>query len=104
MVVFNEEPALSGVSEGSQVVIAIQPTATFQIGREEMGESGGFSIPGLSFASGAGLLVGPDVQNRPGPVSSSGGGTTITTDPVRLWPSPNTGPGGEAGAGKRNFT
>src|SRR6266436_4001125 len=46
MVVFNEEPALSGVSEGSQVVVAIQPTAMFQIGREEMGENGGFSLPG----------------------------------------------------------
>jgi hypothetical protein len=104
MVVFNEEPALSGVSEGSQVVIAIQPTATFQIGREEMGESGGFSIPGLSFASGAGLLVGQDVQIRPGTVSSSGGVTTITTDLVRLWPSQITGQVGSAGASNGTFT
>ncbi|OLD22034.1 MAG: hypothetical protein AUI91_03040 [Acidobacteria bacterium 13_1_40CM_3_56_11] len=85
MVVFNEEPALGGVSEGSQVAVTIQPTAMFQIGREEMGESGGFSIPGLSFASGADLLVGQDVQIRPGMVSSSGGVTTVATDLVRLW-------------------
>ncbi len=104
MVVFNEEPAFSGVSEGSQVVVAIQPTAMFQIGREEMGESGGFSIPGLSFASGADLLVGQDVQIRPGTVSSSGGVTTITTDLVRLWPSQITGQVGSAGVSNSTFT
>ncbi len=104
MVVFNEEPALSGVSEGSQVVIAIQPTAMFQIGREEMGEGGGFSIPGLSFASGADLLVGQDVQIRPGTVSSSGGVSTITTDLVRLWPSQITGQVGSAGVSNSTFT
>jgi len=103
MVVFNEEPAFSGVSEGSQVVVAIQPTAMFQIGREEMGESGGFSIPGLSFASGADLLVGQDVQIRPGTVSSSGGVTTITTDLVRLWPSQITGQVGSAGVSNGTF-
>ena len=104
MVVFNEEPAFSGVSEGSQVVVAIQPTAMFQIGREEMGQSGGFSIPGLSFASGADLLVGQDVQIRPGTVSSSGGVTTITTDLVRLWPSQITGQVGSAGVSNSTFT
>ena len=104
MVVFNEEPALSGVSEGSQVVVAIQPTAMFQIGREEMGENGGFSIPGLSFASGADLLVGQDVQIRPGTVSSSGGVTTITTDLVRLWPSQITAQVGSAGVSNGTFT
>jgi len=104
MVVFNEEPALSGVSEGSQVVIAIQPTAMFQIGREEMGESGGFSIPGMRFASGADLLVGQDVQIRPGTVSSSGGVTTITTDLVRLWPSQITGQVGSTGVSNGTFT
>src|SRR5260370_13050488 len=62
MVVFNEEPALGGVSEGSPVVVAIQPNAMFQIAREELGEDGGFStISGLSFASGADLLLGQDV-------------------------------------------
>ena len=104
MVVFNEEPALSGVSEGSQVTVTIQPTAMFQIGREEMGESGGFSIPGLSFASGADLLVGQDVQIRPGTVSSSGGVTTIATDLVRLWPSQITGQVGSTGVSNGTFT
>src|SRR5258708_10353394 len=79
MVVFNEEPALSGVSEGSQVTVTIQPTAMFQIGREEMGESGGFSIPGLSFAGGADLLIRQELQIRPVTVPSSAGGTTIET-------------------------
>src|SRR5258708_12110242 len=87
MVVFNEEPAFSSVSEGSQVVVTIQPTATFQIGREEMGESGGFSIPGLSFSSGAAFLAGQIVQIRPRPVSSSGGTPPLTTPPLRSFPS-----------------
>jgi len=56
-----------------------------------MGENGGFSIAGLSFASGADLMVGQDVQIRPASVASSGGTTTITTDLVRLWPSQITG-------------
>jgi hypothetical protein len=91
MVVFNEEPAMGGVSEGSPVLVTIQPNAVFQVGREEMGEDGGFSMSGLSFASGGDLVVGQDVQIRPGSVSSSGGTTTITTDLVRLWPSQITG-------------
>src|SRR5262249_20646969 len=40
MVVFNEEPTTSGIAEGSQIVVTIQPNATFQIGREDMGEDG----------------------------------------------------------------
>src|SRR6266478_3872251 len=103
MVVFNEEPAMSSISEGSSVVVTIQPNAMFQVGREEMGEDGGFSIPGLSFASGADLLVGQDVQIRPGTVSSSGGVTTITTDLVRLWPSQITGQVGSAGVSNGTF-
>jgi len=91
MVVFNEEPAMGGISEGSPVVVTIDPNAVFQAGREEMGEDGGFDIAGLSFASGADLLVGQDVQIRPGTVSSSGGVTTVTTNLVRLWPSQITG-------------
>lgn len=105
MVVFNEEPAVGGVSEGSQVVVTFQPTAMFQIGGEEMGESGGFSsIAGFSFASGADLLVGQDVQIRPGTVSSSGGVTTITTDLVRLWPSQITGQVGNVNMSNGTFT
>jgi hypothetical protein len=38
----------------------------FEVGREEMGEDDRFDISGLSFASGADLLVGQDVQMRPG--------------------------------------
>jgi len=104
MVVFNEEPAVGGISEGSPVVVAIQPTAMFQIGREEMGEHGGFSIAGLSFASGADLLVGQDVQIRPGMVSSSGGVTTVATDLVRLWPSQITGQVGSINMSNGTFT
>ena len=104
MVVFNEEPAMSGVTEGSPVVVTIQPNASFQVGREEMGEDGGFSIAGLSFASGADLVVGQDVQIRPGTVSSSGGTTTITTDLVRLWPSQITGTVGNISSDNGMFT
>jgi len=91
MVVFNEEPAANGISEGAPVTISIQPGATFQIDGEELDEDGGFSLSGLSFASSADLLVGQDVQIRPGTVTTSGGVTTITTDLVRLWPSQITG-------------
>jgi len=61
------------------------------VGREEIGEVGGFSMSGASFASGTDLVVGQDVQIRPGTVSSSGGVATVTTDLVRLWPSQITG-------------
>jgi hypothetical protein len=91
LVVFNEEPPISGITEGSSVVVTIDANATFQLGLEELGEHGGFSIGGLSFASGADLLVGQDVQIRPETVSSSGGVTTVTTALVRLWPSQITG-------------
>jgi hypothetical protein len=104
MVVFNEEPAMSSISEGSSVVVAIQPNAMFQVGREEMGEDGGFSNSGLSFASGADLLVGQDVQIRPGTLSSSGGTTTVTTDLVRLWPSQITGQVGNISTDSGMFT
>jgi hypothetical protein len=76
----------------------------FQLGREEMGEDGGFSMSGLSFASGADLMVGQDVQIRPGMVSSSGGSTTVTTDLVRLWPSQITGRVGSINADSGTFT
>jgi hypothetical protein len=104
MVVFNEEPALAGVSEGSSVAVTILPNAVFQVGREEMGENGGFSIAGLSFASGADLLTGQDVQIRPGTVSTSGGVTTISTDLVRLWPSQISGQVGTMGSSNATFT
>jgi Domain of unknown function (DUF5666) len=104
MVVFNEEPAMSGISEGSSVVVTIQPNAMFQVGREEMSEDGGFSISGLSFASGADLLVGQDVQIRPGTVSSSGGTSTVSTDLVRLWPSQVTGQVGNVNTDNGTFT
>jgi hypothetical protein len=103
MVVFNEEPAMTGISEGSSVVVTIQPNAMFQVGREEMSEDGGFSISGLSFASGADLLVGQDVQIRPGTVSSSGGTNTVSTDLVRLWPSQVTGQVGNVNTDNGTF-
>jgi hypothetical protein len=104
MVVFNEEPAVSGISEGSLVTVTINSGATFQVGREEMGEDGGFDNSGLSFASGADLLVGQDVQIRPASVSSSGGTTTIATDLVRLWPSQITGQVGSIDSSTGAFT
>jgi len=91
MVVFNEEPATNGISEGAPVTVTIQPGAAFQIGGEELDEDGGFSLSGLSFASPSDLLVGQDVQIRPGTVSTSGGVTTVATSLVRLWPSQITG-------------
>jgi hypothetical protein len=90
-VVFNEEPAVSGVSEGSAVVVTILPNASFLASSEEMGEDGGFTQTGLSFASAADLLVGQDVQIHPQMVTSTGGVTTITADRIRLRPSQITG-------------
>jgi Domain of unknown function (DUF5666) len=105
MVVFNEEPEMSGVSEGSAIVVSIGSNAMFQIGHEEMGdEGGGFGISGLSFASGADLLVGQDVQIRPGTVSSTGGATTVTTDLIRLWPSQVSGQVGNINSDAGTFT
>jgi hypothetical protein len=103
MVVFREEPDANGISEGSQVVVTIAPNATFQVGREEMGEFGGFDIFGFSFASGMDLLVGQDVQIRPGTVTTSGG-VTVTTDLVRLWPSQVTGQVGTINSSNGTFT
>ena len=91
MVVFREEPSVNGISEGAPVAVTIAPNAVFQIGGEEMGEDGGFSMLGFSFASAADLMVGQDVQVRPGMVSSSTGAVTLATDLVRLWPSQITG-------------
>ena len=58
MVVFNEEPAMNGIADGSPVTVMIRRSAVFEVGREEMGEDDRFDISGLSFASGADLLVG----------------------------------------------
>jgi hypothetical protein len=103
MVVFNEEPAVNGISEGSQVVVSA-PNATFQVGREELGEFGGFDIFGFSFAKAADLLVGQDVQVRPGTVTSAGSVITVTTDLVRLWPSQVTGQVGTINSSNGTFT
>jgi hypothetical protein len=104
MVVFNEEPTVGGISEGSSIAVTIQPDAVFQVGREEIGEVGGFSMSGASFASGADLMVGQDVQIRPGTVSSSGSVPAVTTDLVRLWPSQITGQVGTINADTGTFT
>src|SRR5467141_2328994 len=104
MVVFKEEPAVNGISEGSPVVITINPNATFQVGAAAMGENGGFSNLGFSFSSSADLLVGQDVQIRPGTVTSTGGVITVTTDLVRLWPSQITGQVGSINSGTGTFT
>jgi len=58
MVVFNEEPTMNGISEGSQITVTIQPNAMFQVGHEEMGEDEESSNSGFSFVSGADLMVG----------------------------------------------
>ena len=104
MVVFNEEPNVNGVAEGGSAVVTIQPGAVFQVGREETAENGGFSVAGLSFASGADLMVGQDVQIRPGTISSSGGAATVTTDLVRLWPSQITGQVASINSSNGTFT
>jgi len=104
MVVFREEPPVNGISEGAPVVVTIAPNATFQIGREEMGEGGGFPMMGFSFASSADLMVGQDVQVRPGKVSSANGVVTVTTDLVRLWPSQITGQVASINSNNGTFT
>jgi uncharacterized protein DUF5666 len=104
MVVFNEEPTVGGISEGSPITVTINSGAVFQIGAEETEEDGGFSIPGVSFASGADLLVGQDVQIRPGTVTSGGGTTTVTTDLVRLWLSQISGNVGSVNTSNNTFT
>ena len=104
MVVFLEEPAVNGISEGSLVAVTIAPNATFQVGREEMGDDGGFDMLGFSFAGAADLMVGQDVQIRQGTVTSAGGAITVTTDLVRLWPSQITGQVGSIDSGMGTFT
>jgi Domain of unknown function (DUF5666) len=107
MVVFREEPSVNGISEGSPVAVTIAPNATFQVGMAEIGENGGlsgFSFLGFSFASSADLMVGQDVQIRPGTVTSTGGVTTVTTDLVRLWPSQVSGKVGSIDSSNGTFT
>jgi len=103
MVVFREEPDVNGISEGSPVAVTIAPNATFQVGMAEMGENGGFSFLNFSFASSADLMVGQDVQVRPGTVTTTSGVTTITTDLVRLWPSQITGQVGTINSANGTF-
>jgi len=104
MVVFREEPSVNGISEGAPVVVTINPTAAFQVGMAEMGEDGGFSFLNFSFASSADLMVGQDVQIRPGTVMSAGSVITVTTDLVRLWPSQITGQVGSIDSSNGTFT
>jgi hypothetical protein len=104
MVVFNEEPAIAGISEGSLLPVTIQNGAMFQVAQEEIGENGSFSDASLRFATGADLLVGQDVQIRPGTTSTSGTVTTVTTDLVRLWPSQITGSVGNVDTSTGTFT
>jgi len=104
MVVFNEEPTVSGISEGSPIVVTIQPKAVFQVGGEELSEDGGFTISGASFSSCTDLMVGQDVQIRPGTVTPSGGVPSVTTDLVRLWPSQITGQVGAINTTTGTFT
>jgi len=104
MVVFREEPDVNGISEGSPVVVTFAANATFQVGREEMGEHGGFDNLGFSFTSPADLLVGQDVQIRPVTVVSAGGVNTVTTNLVRLWPSQISGQVGSINSSNGTFT
>ena len=69
-----------------------------------MGDHGGFSNLGFSFSTSADLLVGQDVQIRPGTVTSTGGVIAVTTDLVRLWPSQITGQVGSINSGTGTFT
>jgi hypothetical protein len=104
MVVFREEPSVNGITEGSPVIVTIAPNATFQVGMAELGEDGGFSFMGFSFASSADLMAGQDVQIRPGTVTSTGGVATVTTDLVRLWPSQISGQVGSVNSSTGTFT
>jgi Domain of unknown function (DUF5666) len=104
MVVFLEEPAVNGISEASPVAVTIAPNAAFQVGTAEMGDHGGFAMFGFNFASAADLMVGQDVQIRPGTVATANGVTTVTTDLVRLWPSQITGKVGSIDSGMGTFT
>jgi hypothetical protein len=72
-------------------VVTIAPNATFQIGMEEMSEDGGFSMLDVGLASSADLMVGQNVQIRPGTVTSANGVVTVMTDLLRVWPSQITG-------------
>jgi hypothetical protein len=104
MVVFNEQPTLAGVAEGSPVAVTIQPSAAFPVAPEELGEDGGFDDTGLAFTSATNLLVGQNVQIRPASSSTTGGVTTITTGLVCLWPSQITGTVGSVDTTKGTFT
>jgi len=103
MVVFNENLRLVASPKAPKSWSPFSRQRCSRSAAKRWAKSGGFSIPGLSFASGADLLVGQDVQIRPGTVSSSGGVTTITTDLVRLWPSQITGQVGSAGVSNGTF-
>jgi len=104
MVVFNEQASVAGISEGMPVIVSIQTGALFQTGNEDLDEFGGFSLPGLTFTSSADLLVGQDVQIRPGAVTTSGSDTTVTTALVRLWPSQISGVVSALDSAKATFT
>ena len=103
MVVFLEEPSANGITEGALVAVNIAPNAVFQVGREAMGEFGGFSPFGFSFSSSADLMVGQDVQVRQGTVTSNNGTITLTTDLVRLWPSQISGQVASINSGSNTF-
>src|SRR5258708_2672985 len=79
MVVFNEEPTVSGVSEGSLVAVTINPNAVFQVGREEMGENGGGREPGGAVGWGRGLVVGGGGAVRPASRGSAREKASVTT-------------------------
>ena len=104
MVVFNEEPNVNGLPEGSPAVVTIMSSATFQIGKEETGEDQGFGFSNLSFVSGADLMVGQDVQVRAQNISTINGTPALTTDLVRLWPSQVTGQIGTVNSDNGTFT
>jgi len=95
---------VSGVSEGSLVAVTINPNAVFQVGREEMGEDGGFSIAGLSFARRSGFDGGAGRADPAGKRSSAVERRRLTTDLVRLWPSQITGQVGSIDLSSRTFT
>src|SRR5258708_342921 len=88
MVVFNEEPTVSGISEGSPIMVTTQQNAVFQEGGEELSADGGFSMSGASFSSGADLMVGQDVQIRPGLFSTMARVPTFSTHLLPFVPPP----------------
>jgi hypothetical protein len=103
--VFDDGGQMQGILSGIQVTVQIAPQATFSI------DSDGLALPaGLNFASVSDMMVGQAVEFHPvAPFTVSGTqpnlSITLSTDKVRLEPSPVTASisGINPGANPPNF-